>query len=325
MSNFKKNAVAAVVGVSTVFGVGVGTAAMSAPVAHAATGYTNYTVRSGDTLTKLAAKYHTTVSAIASASGVKNVNSINVGQVLRIPSGTSSTSTAKPAPSSTSTTSASNVLQKKVIGYSVEHRPITAYLLGDAKASKTEMIIGNMHGDERFGSQTVNAMINGPKISGIKVWVIPTINPDGLAHDNRDNAHGVDLNGNFPNRWHSTAKGRYWSGPSANSEPETKAIYSFVASVKPQYLVSLHCPLFAVDNEDVKSSVLQHNLAKDLDLPIKHLSRATVSHGTMVGYINDTVAPTAAITIEYGPSPSVYQVNTQYRIGLIKAIGGTTK
>ena len=43
-----------------------------------------YTVKSGDTLSKIAAKYHTTVAKIASDNGIKNVNVIKVGQKLKI-------------------------------------------------------------------------------------------------------------------------------------------------------------------------------------------------------------------------------------------------
>lgn len=43
-----------------------------------------YTVKKGDTLTAIANKYNTTVSAIAKKNNIKNVNLIYVGQVLRI-------------------------------------------------------------------------------------------------------------------------------------------------------------------------------------------------------------------------------------------------
>lgn len=44
----------------------------------------NYTVQSGDTLTSIARRYSTTVGEIAKANGIKNVNVILVGEVLRI-------------------------------------------------------------------------------------------------------------------------------------------------------------------------------------------------------------------------------------------------
>ena len=47
--------------------------------------YTTYTVVSGDTLSAIAKKFGTTVSAIASLNGIADVNKIKVGQVLKIP------------------------------------------------------------------------------------------------------------------------------------------------------------------------------------------------------------------------------------------------
>ena len=44
-----------------------------------------YTVKSGDTLSKIANAYKTTVNAIATANGIKNVNLIHVGDKLKIP------------------------------------------------------------------------------------------------------------------------------------------------------------------------------------------------------------------------------------------------
>ncbi|PZR05019.1 MAG: hypothetical protein DI536_33215 [Archangium gephyra] len=61
-----------------------------------------YTVKSGDTLSKIAAKYGTTVNAIASKNGISNPNRISVGQKLTISgsggtSGSSGASGTKPS------------------------------------------------------------------------------------------------------------------------------------------------------------------------------------------------------------------------------------
>lgn len=44
-----------------------------------------YTVKKGDTLSAIAKKYETTVEALASINGIKNVNLIHVGKVILIP------------------------------------------------------------------------------------------------------------------------------------------------------------------------------------------------------------------------------------------------
>lgn len=60
----------------------------TAPDAGAAQGVTVYTVKKGDTLSQIAAKYGTTYQAIAAYNGIKNPNAIRVGQKIKIPAGT---------------------------------------------------------------------------------------------------------------------------------------------------------------------------------------------------------------------------------------------
>ncbi|MFL5320741.1 MAG: phage tail tip lysozyme [Myxococcaceae bacterium] len=57
-----------------------------------------YTVRSGDSLSAIASRYHSTVAALAKANKISNVNLIRVGQKLVLPG--SSGSKAKPSGSS---------------------------------------------------------------------------------------------------------------------------------------------------------------------------------------------------------------------------------
>lgn len=63
-------------------------AADTAPDAGAAQGVTVYTVKKGDTLSRIAAKYGTTYQAIAAYNGIKNPNAIRVGQKIKIPAST---------------------------------------------------------------------------------------------------------------------------------------------------------------------------------------------------------------------------------------------
>lgn len=60
----------------------------TAPDAGAAQGVTVYTVKKGDTLYRIAAKYGTTYQAIAAYNGIKNPNAIRVGQKIKIPAST---------------------------------------------------------------------------------------------------------------------------------------------------------------------------------------------------------------------------------------------
>lgn len=60
----------------------------TAPDAGAAQVVTVYTVKKGDTLSQIAAKYGTTYQAIAAYNGIKNPNVIRVGQKIKIPAST---------------------------------------------------------------------------------------------------------------------------------------------------------------------------------------------------------------------------------------------
>src|SRR5438132_4307436 len=46
-----------------------------------------YVVKSGDSLAKIAAKFHTTVNALAKANGIKNANLVRIGARLNVPGG----------------------------------------------------------------------------------------------------------------------------------------------------------------------------------------------------------------------------------------------
>ena len=67
----------------------------TAPDAGAAQGVTVYTVKKGDTLSQIAAKYGTTYQAIAAFNGIKNPNVIRVGQKIKIPASTAPTALKK--------------------------------------------------------------------------------------------------------------------------------------------------------------------------------------------------------------------------------------
>ena len=60
----------------------------TAPDAGAAQGVTVYTVKKGDTLSRIAAKYGTTYQEIAAYNGIANPNLIRVGQKIKIPAAT---------------------------------------------------------------------------------------------------------------------------------------------------------------------------------------------------------------------------------------------
>lgn len=208
------------------------------------------------------------------------------------------------------------------VGESVKGRKIYAYQVGDPDAKKVAVVIGQFHGEEKAGVDTATALISDTRtVRGISLWVIPTLNPDGNAADTRANARGVDLNRNWSYNWKKTSTGRYYSGKKAFSEPESRAVKTFLAKVDPTYVVGLHQPLHGVDSDGVKNTTLQKRLIKYLKLPSKAFICRTGCTGTMTQWVNHRLDG-AAITVEYGYTPSRKYVTVTARDGLVKALGG---
>jgi protein MpaA len=125
-----------------------------------------------------------------------------------------------------------------LLGHSVQHRPIE--LVHVAGPGPRVLVIGCIHGNECAGLAVVAALRRSHPREDL--WLVPTFNPDGLAHSTRQNADGVDLNRNFPNGWRPF--GPPWSvfaaGPRPWSEPETRLVRRLVARIHPRYTVWFH-------------------------------------------------------------------------------------
>ena len=182
-----------------------------------------------------------------------------------------------------------------VVGKSVQGRPIVAWHLGETKA---EGRADRRHARQRAGADRDPAHLrDGKSVHGIDLWVVPAYNPDGLAHSSRRNAHGVDLNRNYPYHW-APLDGVYYSGPKPASEPETRAMMGFLAQVRPDYVLSFHQPLHGVDVA-VERPTFARRVARLLGLPATTLDCGGVCHGTMTGWYNHR-HPGFALTVEYG-------------------------
>jgi murein peptide amidase A len=206
---------------------------------------------------------------------------------------------------------------KESIGTSSEGRPIIAYRAGE-KGKPVVMVVATMHGEENFGQYVARGLLEGRKIKGVDLWVVPVLNPDGLRRDRRWIKGHIDLNRNFPHRWIVRAN----SGPSAASAKETRVIMRFLDRVKPKYLVSWHQPLIGVDSYRVKNRGLMHRLSEGLDIPIRYLDCHGSCHGTMTGWYNAR-HDGAAITVEYGSSArSLRTMKVRDANAVLAAIGG---
>jgi murein peptide amidase A len=206
---------------------------------------------------------------------------------------------------------------RETIGTSSDGRPITAYRAGE-KGKPVVMVVATMHGEENFGQYVARGLLEGKKIKGVDLWVVPVLNPDGLVRDRRWIKGTIDLNRNFPHRWISRAN----SGPAAASAKETRVIMGFLDRVQPRYLVSWHQPLLGVDSYGVKDRALMHRLSNGLNLPVRYLNCHGSCHGTMTGWYN-AHHKGAAITVEYGSrARSLQTMKVRDANAVLAAIGG---
>lgn len=173
----------------------------------------------------------------------------------------------------------------RVIGYSVERRPITAHRFG---TGDTHIVfVGGMHGGYEWNSVLLAyealEYFNALKLpDNISVSVIPNMNPDAVysvvkkegtfsradipagSHESaRFNARGVDLNRNFDCKWKPTSmwRGRIVSAGSAPfSEPESRALRDFVVSERPDAVVFWHSQADAVYASECTDGILPQTL-----------------------------------------------------------------
>src|SRR3954467_10050936 len=148
--------------------------------------------------------------------------------------------------------------QPLVIGHSVHRRPIVAYERGDRSAPAT-LVVGVIHGTEPAGLAVIAQLRRLPLPPHVHLWLVPTVNPDGLAAGTRQNAHGVDLNRNWPSAWvqNGVPWDGYYSGPRPMSEPENRAMRAFILRVKPALTIWYHQPLAEVYGSDPHVAVLK--------------------------------------------------------------------
>jgi protein MpaA len=137
--------------------------------------------------------------------------------------------------------------KQMVFGRSVQGRPLAAWSLGSTHAGRRVLVVGCIHGDECAGLAITTALRNTHVPAGVQLWLVPEMNPDGTAADTRQNAHGVDLNRNFPFQWEPIEDPTYYSGPAPASEPETRAAMALIRQIRPAVTIWYHQHMDLVD------------------------------------------------------------------------------
>jgi murein peptide amidase A len=180
-----------------------------------------------------------------------------------------------------------------LVGHSLEGRRIVAYELGDPTAGRKVLVVGCVHGDECAGIAVVNRLRRLGPLEGVDLWLVPDANPDGRRAGTRGNAHGVDLNRNFPHRWRRLG-GAYYSGPRPASEPETRALMRLIRRLKPTVTIWFHQHLNMVVLTRGNLG-LQRRFARLAGLRTGYIPGLS---GTATGWSNATFPGTTAFVVE---------------------------
>jgi predicted deacylase len=180
------------------------------------------------------------------------------------------------------------------VGRSVDGRAITARVAGPATATRRILIVGCIHGNECAGLRIVRALTRSRPVTGAQLWLIGELNPDGTAAARRQNAHGVDLNRNFPYRWRPVTDPTYYAGPRPRSEPETRAAMQLIRRLRPAVTIWYHQHQDLVDMAGGDRG-LARRYAHLAHLPATCLPFLP---GTATGWQNHTFAGTTSFVVE---------------------------
>jgi murein DD-endopeptidase MepM/ murein hydrolase activator NlpD len=133
-----------------------------------------------------------------------------------------------------------------VIGHSVQGREIVAHRIGEGPFKV--VLVGDIHGGYEANTYELSQQMWAhfqahleEVPADISLWIVPTMNPDGLANGSRWNANDVDLNRNADtdldgcagNDWSPDTVGLEGAYPGAGgthpfSEPEIRAMRDFL-------------------------------------------------------------------------------------------------
>lgn len=192
------------------------------------------------------------------------------------------------------------VSRTMVLAYSVRHRPIIAIELGDPDSPRRALVVGAIHGSEPAGIAVAVTLARGSPPAQADLWIVPDLNPDGVAAGTRQEARGVDLNRNFPWRWRPLGPpgSLFYAGPRPLSEPESQVAARLIARIRPGLAIWYHQALNVVDDSQGPQAAERRYAAltgmREVPLPDYP--------GSVAGWENATTGP-AAFVVELPAGP----------------------
>jgi murein peptide amidase A len=187
------------------------------------------------------------------------------------------------------------------LGRSEQGRPMIAVRVGPAHARVRIVVVGCIHGNEPAGIQVTQRLRELRPPPGTSVFLIDTLNPDGLGVGTRQDARGVDLNRNFPGTWRPLGHPGtlHYSGPRAASERETRIAVHFLRALRPAVTIWYHQALGLVDRSG-GSVAVERDYARRVGLPLRTIPPQP---GEATRWQNMTFAGTTSFVVELPPGP----------------------
>ena len=167
------------------------------------------------------------------------------------------------------------------------------------------LVIGVIHGDEDDGLAIVDELRRRAVPDGVELWIVESMNPDGVANQDRHNANQVDLNRNFPYKWGPIGvpgDGQY-AGTGPASEPETQAMINFMQQLQPDITLWYHQDLFRVSPSSGRDGPLRQRYAELTGLAYETVSGpGSVYTGVAATWTRRTVPSAMSFIVELGPT-----------------------
>jgi protein MpaA len=207
------------------------------------------------------------------------------------------------------------VRREFTIGHSVRGRPIQAVEVQSGRALHTILVVGCIHGNEPAGIAIARRLERSTPPADTAIWIIPDLNPDGVAADTRQNGDGVDLNRNFPWRWQPIGSPGdvHYSGPRLLSEPESRAAQRLILHLRPSITIWFHQHQDLVDLAGGDPAI-ERTYARSVALRTSRLPRYP---GSAVGWENKSLPGTTAFDVELPAGSLSSPAVTRYTRGVL--------
>ncbi|MDA0375321.1 MAG: M14 family zinc carboxypeptidase [Planctomycetota bacterium] len=215
------------------------------------------------------------------------------------------------------------------IGRSVEGRPIRLRTIGSG--ARRVLWVGGIHGNEVewvIATEELPAAFAGVRglSDRVTLTIVEDVNPDGRAARSRGNAHGIDLNRNYPARNFAASP---TNGDEPLCEPESRVLHDLIVRLDPHVVIVAHSwgrradgpPCFI--NFDGPAEHLARRfgeLSGYAVVPSENIHGTPGSLGSFVGI--DRRTPILTLEYERGRSPD--RCWSETREAILAVIGGDT-